>query len=166
MLKSSKKAVAVSACLLGEACRYDGKRAEADLTGCFEGRRVLAVCPEVMGGLPTPRVPCEIQGGDGADVLDGKARVTDREGVDRTGAFVSGAEKALALLRAQGVREAVLKSRSPSCGSGRIYAGDFSGEMKDGDGVAAALFKKWGIRVTDEQSYLHEKEMNPDEETV
>ena len=114
-----------------------------------EGKAV-PVCPECMGGLPTPRIPAEIAGGSGEDVLSGKARVIASDGkvrLDVTDAFVKGAEKALQAALEAGADEAILKANSPSCGFGTIYDGTFSGARKDGNGVAAALLSANGIKV-------------------
>lgn len=145
--------VVVSACLAGRACRFDGTGAYQDevATLIAEGRAVL-VCPEVDGGLGTPRPAAEIEGGDGADVLAGRARVVTRQGVDVTEAYIRGAEGALAAAREAGAAAAILKARSPSCGSGEIYDGTFSGILEAGDGVTAALLRGEGIEVvTDEE---------------
>lgn len=142
--------IAVSACLAGEACRYDGKSAPDPKMAVLDRRGgTLRVCPEVLGGLPTPRTPAEIIGGDGFDVLAGKARVISQNGEDVTAAFIAGAEKTLALLERHGIRQIVLKSRSPSCGVTQIYDGTFTGATKDGAGVAAAWLKKHGIAVSE-----------------
>lgn len=116
-----------------------------------EGRAVL-VCPEEDGGLGTPRPPAEIVGGDGHDVLDGKARVVTKQGGDVTAEYVRGAELALAAARQAGATTAVLKSRSPSCGKGCVYDGSFTATLAEGDGVTAALLRRNGIEVlTDEE---------------
>lgn len=134
--------ILVSACLAGVACRYNGEAAP------MEGASVLveqglaaAACPEVLGGLPVPRQPSEIR-----ETGRGR-RVAAKDGTDVTGAFVAGAEKTLALCREKGVRHAVLKERSPSCGCGSIYDGSFSGALVPGDGITTALLKKQGIRI-------------------
>ena len=100
-----------------------------------------------MGGLPTPRAPAEIVGGDGHDVWAGRARVMDVNGVDVTEAFKQGAKLALQRLQAAHIDTVYLKSKSPSCGQGQIYDGSFSGQLREGDGVSTALFKQHGIRV-------------------
>lgn len=144
--------VLVSACLAGRACRYDGSGAFEDsvTTLVQEGRAVL-VCPEVDGGLGTPRPAAEIVGGDGADVIAGRARVVTKEGVDVTEAYLKGARRALEAARRSGAGIAILKARSPSCGCGEVYDGTFSQTLQVGDGVAAALLKAEGIEVlTDE----------------
>jgi uncharacterized protein YbbK (DUF523 family) len=102
--------------------------------------------------MSTPREKAEIKGGDGNDVLKGKARVLSKSGQDLTDAFLKGAQQALKTAQAYGCRQAVLKARSPSCGKGVIYDGSFSGALKPGDGVTAALFMQKGIEVlTDEE---------------
>ncbi|MEU6966180.1 DUF523 domain-containing protein [Kitasatospora aureofaciens] len=141
--------IVVSACLAGVPCRYDGRARTADgaVRLVAEGRAVV-VCPEGAGGLPTPRPAAEIVGGDGADVLDGRARVVDATGADCTAEFLAGARAALAAAQEAGARRAVLMARSPSCGCGQVYDGTFSGELRPGDGVTAALLRRSGIEVT------------------
>ena len=137
--------IAVSACLLGEPCRYDGAaKPNTAVQALRERHTIVPVCPESMGGLPIPRLPNEIAAG--ADGL----RVVDSQGADNTETFVAGARKALGRAQQAGCTVAVLKSKSPSCGSGRIYDGTFTGTLTDGWGVAAALFRDAGIRVIDE----------------
>ncbi|GAA3376843.1 DUF523 domain-containing protein [Streptomyces sannanensis] len=142
------EAVLVSACLTGVPCRYNGRSVESEQARALvaEGRAV-AFCPEVAGGLPTPREAAEIVGGDGEDVLQGRARVLDSTGTDCTAQFVDGAGQALAAAQAAGARSALLMARSPSCGRGQIYDGTFTGSLRPGDGVAAALLRRNGIQV-------------------
>jgi uncharacterized protein YbbK (DUF523 family) len=144
--------VLVSACLAGRACRFDGRANPDDEVGHLvaEGRAVL-VCPEEEGGLGTPRPPAEIVGGDGSDVLDGRARVLTRAGVDVTAEYLEGARIALARARESGAERAILKARSPSCGKGCIYDGSFSLTPAEGDGVTAALLQRAGIEVVTEE---------------
>ena len=150
--QSELSPVLVSACLAGRACRYDGRAnpddAVARLVG--EGRAVL-VCPEEDGGLGTPRPAAEIVGGDGDDVLEGRARVMTRDGADVTQAYLDGARIALEAARARGATTAILKARSPSCGKGCIYDGSHSRTLKAGDGVTAALLRRAGVRVVTEE---------------
>ncbi|MGA4838556.1 DUF523 domain-containing protein [Streptomyces sp. G45] len=142
------ESVLVSACLRGVPCRFDGRaKAAAEVDAVLAGRAVVPFCPEAAGGLPTPRRPAELVGGDGHDVLDGTARVVDDTGRDVTAAFVDGAHRALAKARATGCAEAVLMPRSPSCGCGAVYDGSFSGELVPGDGVTAALLERNGVAV-------------------
>jgi uncharacterized protein YbbK (DUF523 family) len=130
--------ILVSACLLGVPCRYDAKSGEDARVIALAGRHTLIpVCPEIYGGLPTPRTPCEIRDG----------RVYQKTGEDVTGEYTNGAQAARLFARVAGCRYAVLKERSPSCGTGRIYDGSFSGKLVPGDGVTAALLKKDGIIV-------------------
>jgi len=109
--------ILVSACLLGLRTRYDGKaKPESTLLSLWPKARFLPLCPEQLGGLPTPRLPAELIGGDGLAVWEGKARVINRAGEDVTQAFKQGAEEVLKIVRLLGIRRAILKSRSPSCG--------------------------------------------------
>jgi uncharacterized protein YbbK (DUF523 family) len=146
--------VLVSACLLGHKVRYDGgdKACNSDiLERWLKQGRVLAICPEVAGGLPTPRPPAEIENAKGGvQVLRGAARVIEDTGHDVTPQFVAGAQAALRLAQAKGVRLAVLKEGSPSCGSGLVYDGSFSGRTMPGAGVTAALLRENGIFVFSE----------------
>jgi uncharacterized protein YbbK (DUF523 family) len=144
--------ILVSACLVGIPCQYDGDSCPNDqvLDLATQGG-VLPFCPEVAGGLPTPRPPAEVQGGDGGDVLEGRARVVNIEGKDVTAEFLAGARKALRVARRWGIKEAILKARSPSCGLGRIYDGSFSGRLVEGNGVTVALLKREGIVVRSEK---------------
>lgn len=138
----------VSACLLGFCTAHDGdSRPHPALQALAARGRVAPICPEVAGGLPVPRRPAEIRGGDGADVLDGRARVVTVEGRDVTAQYLAGAQAALKVARRFGLDRAVLKARSPSCGVGRIYDGTFSQQLRPGDGVTAALLEREGIAV-------------------
>ena len=132
--------ILVSACLLGVPCRYDGAGKEhLDIQKLRQkGYDLIPVCPEVLGGLPTPRPPAE-------RLPDG--RVVTQEGGDGTAEYCSGAERALSLAREQGCTLAVLKERSPSCGQGQIYDGTFSRILIQGSGVTAQLLEENGIPV-------------------
>ncbi|TWG05045.1 DUF523 domain-containing protein [Streptomyces brevispora] len=142
------ESVLVSACLQGVPCRFDGRgKASPEMAAAIGERRPVSFCPEVAAGLPTPRRPAEIVGGDGHDVLDGRARVVDDTGHDVTEAFLDGAGRALEAARRAGCTEALLMARSPSCGRGAVYDGTFTGELREGDGVAAALLERHGITV-------------------
>ena len=128
----------VSACLAGFPCRYDGKAKPcAEVVALVRAGKAIPVCPEQLGGLSTPRPPCEI--------LDG--RVVDQNGTDRTADYRRGAEAVLALAQTYGATEAVLQKRSPSCGSGWIYDGTFSKTLVQGDGITARLLSENGIQV-------------------
>jgi uncharacterized protein YbbK (DUF523 family) len=144
--------ILVSRCLLGHRVRYDGGASGPfdQLQQWLAEGRVVPLCPEVAGGLPTPRAAAEIPGGQGAQVLDGDAAVITTDGEDVTVQFLSGAHQALDLVREHGIRIAVLKANSPSCGNLLTYDGTFSGVKVGGEGVTAALLKRHGVRVFNE----------------
>ncbi|NMY90596.1 MULTISPECIES: DUF523 domain-containing protein [Pseudomonas] len=144
--------ILVSRCLLGHRVRYDGgAHGPFDLLGVWQSEgRIVPLCPEVAGGLPTPRPPAEIPGGQGGAVLDGRVAVVTVGGEDVTTAFVAGAEAALELITRHGIRLAVLKARSPSCGNLENYDGSFSGTRVAGEGVTAAALKRAGVAVFNE----------------
>ena len=140
--------ILVSGCLAGLPCRYDGKaQPNEEAVKKVERGEAIICCPETMGGLPTPRIPAEIIGGDGNAVLDCRAKVVTAEGRDVTDEYIKGAEKALKIAQENGIHKAILKAKSPSCGCGIIYDGSFTGRKKAGDGVTAALLKRSGIQV-------------------
>lgn len=131
----------VSACLIGQPCRYDGSSIPVEwVMDLVAQGRAIPFCPEIAGGLPTPRPPCELRQG----------RVVDRDGIDRTDAFLRGAEQGLALARLAGCAGAVLKARSPSCGFGQVYDGTFAGLLTPGNGLFAELLLAHGIPVRTE----------------
>lgn len=152
MTRSDLPKVLVSACLLGQPVRYDGRASGyPDLLQQWQAEgRVVPLCPEVAGGLPTPRPPAEIQGGQGAKVLDGGMQVLTVTGEDVSAEFLAGAQQALALVRFHGIRVAVLKAGSPSCGNRLIYDGTFSGVKVPGEGVTTALLRREGVQVFSE----------------
>ena len=128
----------VSACLLGIPCRYDGRsKADTRIQALAEKYELIPVCPEELGGLPTPREPSERRG----------ERVVMRSGRDVTAEYRRGAEAALALCLQNGCKAAVLKEKSPSCGCGQVYDGTFSRRLIEGDGVTAELLKAHGVAV-------------------
>ena len=131
----------ISACLMGIKCRYDGGRKPLDcLDRLMDQHVLLPICPEVVGGLPTPRVPAERIG----------EKVITKDGRDVTREYRQGAEEALRLAQMTDCTHALLKERSPSCGLGIIYDGSFTGGLCEGDGVCAALLKQHGIMVLGE----------------
>lgn len=137
--------IAVSACLLGTRCRYDGGSKPCERVLALRGNHELvSVCPEVMAGLPIPHAANEI-------VCAEPLRVCDSAGADNTEAFVRGARRALARAQEAGCELAILKAKSPSCGTGRVYDGSFTGTLIQGDGVAARMFLDAGIPVVDEE---------------
>ena len=190
--------IAVSACLLGEACRYDGRSKPCARVQelAADGHELVPVCPEVAGGLPTPRTPCEIvqapwmesekahtadgsapsfptsesiRGSEGHSGGAGRGRgdsascgreaneagggpwtILDASGADRTAAYALGAQAELARAKEAGCKLAILKAKSPSCGSGEVYDGTFSGTLVPGWGIAAAAFRDASITVIDE----------------
>lgn len=140
--------IAVSACLCGINCRYDADNCKNEkIVELFNKSEVLPICPELLGGLKTPREPHEIIGGTGRDVLNGKAKIVSRSGIDNTKKFVDGANKTLHLLQKLGINKVILKSKSPSCGYGKIYDGTFSGKLIDGNGILAELLLANGIQI-------------------
>ena len=133
-----KQPVLVSACLLGVCCRYDGESKPCENVIKLREKYILIpICPESDGGLPTPRTPSERVGD----------KVLMRDGKDVTHNYNKGAEEALRLAKEYNCNIAILKARSPSCGSGKIYDGSFTGTLTDRDGVCAELLKKNGISV-------------------
>ncbi len=146
---NGKTAILVSACLLGFRCRYDGSAAPAESVAALADRfELIPVCPEVLAGLPTPRLPAERLG----------SRVVRSDGADISALFALGAEKTLRIASERGVAAAILKSRSPSCGYGKIYDGSFRGVLIDGNGVTAETLIRAGIPIyceTDDFSALN-----------
>lgn len=139
---------AISACLLGVSCRFDGKsKPSSKALDEFSSSEAIAICPEILANLGIPRVACEIVGGDGFDVLTGKAKIIGKNGEDLTKQYLTGAKKALDIVKKFGAKEVILKSGSPSCGAGTIYDGTFSGKKITGLGIFAALLKENNINV-------------------
>ena len=137
--------ILVSACLLGLKTRYDGEsRPSAAARAALAGATAIVVCPEQLGGLPTPRPPASARGGTGEAVLDGQARVIDDDGRDVTAAFLAGARAALEIARLTGARRAFLKERSGSCGVSEVYC---DGRLVVGMGVCTALLRRAGLEV-------------------
>ena len=132
--------IMVSGCLLGENCKYNGGNNYSEkVAGYIKGHEVISVCPECLGGLPTPRVPAEIVNGV----------VTNKEGVAVDKEFRKGAEVALAIAKEKQIDMAILQSRSPSCGVKQIYDGTFSGTKISGQGVFAEMMTKNGFKLID-----------------
>ena len=143
----------VSACLMGLHCRYDGKSNELpQLDRLMEEYTCIPVCPEMFGGLPTPRQPAERR----------KERIVDRNGRDVTDAYIRGTAEVIRLARLNGCKAALLKERSPSCGCGAIYDGSFTGRLIEGDGLTAQMLRRQGVAVYGEsqiEALLPENEL-------
>jgi len=133
--------IAVSACLLGHDCKYNGGNNRSQkVLNYVEGHEVIPVCPEVTGGLPTPRVPVELKGG----------RAINKDGQDVTEFFRRGVEKTMEKLAGQDIDLAILKSKSPSCGCKQIYDGSFTKTLINGKGMFAQALAEAGIPMVDE----------------
>lgn len=143
--------IMVSACLLGENCKYNGgNNFRHEIQELLQGHEVIPVCPEVLGGLPVPRIPSEIR--------DGK--VWNREGISVDREFHRGAEAALQIARREKPELLILKSRSPSCGAREVYDGSFTGRKIPGMGIFAEIAVREGFRVIDEEELLREEKIN------
>lgn len=149
--------IIVSACLCGVNCKYSGgNNLSEDVLKLFREGKAIPVCPEQLGGLTTPRNVREICNSTGAEVLDGKGKVVGPEGDEATEEFIKGAEETLKIAKECGAKVAILKQRSPSCGSGIIYDGSFTGKKVSGNGVTAELLIRNGIKVYNEENFREE----------
>ena len=136
--------IMVSACLLGYNVKYDGKNnLNTSLVDFLKDYEVITVCPEVMGGLPIPRVPSEIK----------DEKVINERNIDVTSEFILGAKKTLEIAKANNIKVAILKKNSPSCGYGTIYDGTFTHTKINGDGITSKLLKENGIIILNEDNY-------------
>jgi len=150
--------IILSACLAGKNCCWDGKNnKKEEFRGLMDEGYALPVCAEELGGLSTPRPPAEITGGSGEDVLDGKARVVNREGKDVTKEYLKGAYEVLNLVRKKGIKKAIFKVRSSSCGRDKIYDGSFNHILKRGNGVTCALLLREGVEVITDEEYVAQR---------
>lgn len=146
-----KENILISACLLGLSCRYDGGHQKIpELERLRNIFTLIPVCPEQAGGLPTPRIPCELQN-KAYEILSGRGKVLNREGKDCTEAFIKGAREVLFLTEIFKIRKALFKDGSPSCGSSRVYDGTFSGKCIPGEGLTTFLLKKHSVQVFNEK---------------
>ncbi|WP_088014359.1 DUF523 domain-containing protein [Gottfriedia acidiceleris] len=144
--------ILVSSCLAGLEVRYNGSHSlDNRIQKLLQENRAITVCPELLGGFLTPREPAEIVGGDGEDVLDGKAKVVEKSGRDVTELYIKGAYDTLRKAQEVNATIIVLKEYSPSCGSAMIYNGDFKAKKVVGNGVTTALLKRNGLRVISEE---------------
>ncbi len=137
--------IIVSACLLGDNVKYNGgNNKKDDLIDFLKDYEIVKVCPEVMGGLSIPRIPSEIK----------EEKVFNKENMDVTDKYLLGAYDALELAKRENIHVAILKERSPSCGSNYIYDGTFSGNLINGEGITTRLLRENGITVLNEENYL------------
>lgn len=142
--KHYKKPILCSACLLGIKCPYDGKiHSKESVLKLIGKENLIPICPEQLGGLTTPRIEAEIQ--------NGSDKVINKKGENVTKQFKKGAEETLKIAKLLNIKKAILKQRSPSCGSGQIYDGTFSGKVISGDGFTTRLLKENGIEVISEE---------------
>lgn len=141
--------ILISSCLVGINCRYNATSSRhLNLEQMIRNGKAIAVCPELLAGLPTPRPSCEI-----VITENSTKKVLDKNGNDYTKAFTEAAEKTLAICKIANIHKAILQSRSPSCGCGKIYDGEFSGKLVDGYGLTADLLKNNGIEVVNEENF-------------
>lgn len=148
--------ILISACLCGVNCKYNGENnLNEKIKAILEKKNVMVICPEQLGGLPTPRTPNEILGGTGKEVLSGEAKVLNKDKIDSTHCFIKGAEEVLRLAKIVNPELIILKAKSPSCGKGIIYDGTFSGRKIQGNGVTAELLLNNGFEVITEMEYLN-----------
>ena len=146
--------ILVSSCLAGLDVRYNGTNClNGKISELVEGNKAITICPELLGGFSTPREPAEIIGGNGEDVLDGKAKVVDKSGKDVTQLYIKGAYSTLEIALELNATLVVLKENSPSCGSSTIYNGEFIGKKMGGMGVTSALLKRNGLKVMSEEQF-------------
>lgn len=149
-----KGKILVSGCLAGMLCKYNGTYNNIpEIIKMVEDGLAIPVCPELLGGGTVPREPNETVNGDGFLVLEGKARVITANGLDCTEMFIKGAQEVLKIAREHNISTAILKERSPSCGSSLVYDGTFSGKKIAGSGVTAAILQRAGIKVYSEYNF-------------
>ncbi|MFH1631671.1 MAG: DUF523 domain-containing protein [bacterium] len=138
----------ISACLLGLNCRYNGKsKLSKKAKDVFASGEAILICPEMLAKLGIPRDACEIVGGDGFDVLEGRAKIVSKSGKNMTSVYLKAAKDSFKIIEKFNIKKAYLKSGSPTCGAGKIYSGIFDGNKKTGFGVFSALLKNNGIEL-------------------
>ncbi|MGJ7911490.1 DUF523 domain-containing protein [Neobacillus sp. LXY-1] len=146
--------ILVSSCLAGLKVRYNSTHSlNNEIAKLVEENKAITICPELLGGFSTPREPAEIIGGNGEDVLDGKAKVIEKTGKDVTDFYIKGAYATLNKAKEINATVVVLKEYSPSCGSSMIYNGEFIGKKLEGMGVTSALLKRNGFKVISEEQF-------------
>lgn len=138
--------ILISACLAGINCKYNGENnGNEKIMELIKNEKTILVCPEQLGGLKTPRIPAEIK------IINGEKRVITKDGIDVTLEYTRGANEVLELAKRFNITKAILKSKSPSCGCGQIYDGNFSNNLIIGNGITADLLIKNGIEVITEK---------------
>jgi len=147
MNELNKEKLLISACLMGKNVKYNGGNNLIDLTSLEKEYELIPFCPEVEGGLPTPRSPSEIVSND-------PLKLINKEGKDVTKEFINGAKKCVELVKKEGIKKALLKANSPSCGIGQVYDGTFSKKLTKGDGVTVRELKKIGVEVFSEKDTI------------
>ncbi len=150
-----KASYIVSACLIGERCRYNGEnKSDPEVIRFLRGRNYLALCPEMLAGWGSPRRAVQFHAGGASEVAQGKAIITDEQGMDRTESLMQGISKALEQVQAVRVRHAILKEKSPSCGVRKIYC---DGKLTRGEGLFTHWLRKRGVQVKSEESLRRKK---------
>ncbi len=145
--------ILVSACLAGVKTRHDGTdRLNSAIRELVGSNKAIPLCPEVMGGRAIPREPVEITGGEGLRVLAGGAKVVDAKGMDHTKEIIDGVKAFMKAVKRMDVKAVILKTKSPTCGYGKIYDGTFKGNLIEGNGVLAAELEKEGIKIYTEEN--------------
>lgn len=138
--------IIISACLVGVNCKYDGSNNKNEKAyKIFKEGKAVPVCPEVLGGMNIPRIPCEIK------IISNKRKVMNENGKDQTLKFKTGAQKTLEIAKTIGAKKAILKSKSPSCGFGKIYDGSFSKKFIEGNGITTELLINNNLKVVTEK---------------
>lgn len=141
--------ILVSACLVGINCKYNGKNNfNEKIFNLVKEGKAIPLCPEQLGGLLTPRVPCEIK------YVNGKRYVFNKDGIDVTENFLRGSKEVLEFVKRMNIDTAILQSRSPSCGIGKIYNGNFDGKLVDGNGILASMLIENGVTVISSDEYM------------
>lgn len=142
----------ISACLIGVNCKYSGtNNLSSDVMNILDKYDFLPICPEQLGGLPTPREPSEIFNCSAAEVLDGMGKIVNNKGIDCTEGFIKGGKEILYIAKKFNIKYAILKANSPSCGNQKVYDGSFSGNLILGRGITAELLIRNGIKVYNEK---------------
>ncbi|MGM0599793.1 MAG: DUF523 domain-containing protein [Candidatus Rifleibacteriota bacterium] len=164
-MQVSNKIVLISACLAGVECNYKAKASSAWQKGlqsffrqaCQNGILFVPICPEQLGGLPTPRDPSELQG-SAKQILAGQEKIISNKGKDVSNNFIKGAMQAAHFAKLYSARFAILKSKSPSCGSSQVYDGTFSGQLIDGRGITSEVLLANGLKIFNEKVVLTDSE--------